>query len=98
MVRNSVVSPFCSQLKRGFLFKDLHLLCFPRSCFCRPEPWSRLRAIPEQDVGLDCISVVAGAARAGLCALHASDLPDGGPSQWGFDDPRAIGRHLIPPA
>lgn len=96
IVRNPVISPFCPQLKRGFLFKDFHLLCCPRSCFRRPESWSRLRAIPKQDVGLDCITIVTGAARAGLRAFHASGLPDGSTYQRGLDDRCAIGCHRFP--
>ena len=96
MVRDPAISSFCSQLKRGFFFNsDVHLLCFPRSCFCCPEPRSRLRAIPKQDVGLDCISVIAGSPRAGLCALHAGSVPDGSASQRGLDDPCTIGYHLF---
>lgn len=96
MVRNTVV-PLFSELKRFLLYSDLCLLCLPRSCFRRPEPWSRVRVISKQDASLDCISVIAGAACAGLRAFHASGLPDRSASQWGLDDPRAIGCHLISP-
>lgn len=82
--------------ERFFYSKDVHLLCYPRSRFRHPEPWSRLRAIPKQDVGLDRISIVAGAARAGLCAPYASGLPDRSASERGLDDRCAIGYHLFP--
>lgn len=60
------------------------MLRLPGPGLRRAEPRARVRDCAEQDVGGDGVGVGGNAARPGVRAVHAADLPDGGA---GFERP-----------
>jgi len=67
---------------------DVLLLRFPRPHLGDPEPRTRMRANPKQNVDDHGGDLVPVAARARICTLHANHLPNRG---------AAHGRPLLAP-
>jgi hypothetical protein len=57
---------------------DIYLLRLPRPCICLAKSWTGLWTFPKWHASADGFDFIPRAVDAHLCAIYASNFPDGG--------------------
>lgn len=71
---------------------DFHMLRVPGPGLSDTEPRTWVWVVPEQDVDYDGVGVGGDADCAGICAVYADDIPDGGIGSGRFVGDFGLGR------